>query len=93
MKIRILSLLLAFGCIMPSAFAATDKAPEMPSTIVRILSAEAQPGDQARSRNNPNISYRVLGNGTIEMTNAQTGARKYFKLQTAQNVNSRGSEW
>ncbi|MBA8903338.1 hypothetical protein FHW17_004250 [Phyllobacterium sp. P30BS-XVII] len=93
MRIQFLGILFAFGCITTPALAATDLTISVPKTIERILSVEAKPGDQARSRSNPYISYRVLENGTIEMTNSQTGVRKFFKPQWPETVNSRGSRW
>ncbi|CAN7212339.1 hypothetical protein LJR231_000633 [Phyllobacterium sp. LjRoot231] len=62
-----------------AVLAAAQEKTALPTTIQRILNAEAKPGEQARSHGDPHISYRVLENGMVEKIDDRYGTQKFFK--------------
>lgn len=70
MKRRLIAALALTLATAASAFA--NSGANMPmSALDKILQGHGQPGETATSSANPDISYRVTENGTIEKVNAR----------------------
>jgi len=64
---------LAVGFLLATSAGAfaNSTAPTYTSILDKILQGHGVPGDSAVSASNPDITFRVLSNGTIEKRNAR----------------------
>lgn len=94
MNPKLVFFLAAIGWSFP-AFAGSHQtsASSSSSDIQRILQGDAKPDDQAQSRTDPNVKFRVLATGTVEKTNARFGTTTYINPAPAKRVNTRNRRW
>ena len=67
------TIILAVGALLLSSAAslANSTAASHLSTLGKIIGGHAAPGETATSTSNPEVTYRVLDSGAIEMTNTR----------------------